>query len=238
MTARIFIDGEAGTTGLQIRARLDGRADVEVASPPDDKRKDPVARAEMLNGCDLAILCLPDAAAREVVALIDNPDARVIDASTAHRTADGWTYGFPELDAEQAGRIAEAKRVANPGCYALASVAMLRPLISAGLLPAGHAVTLNAVSGYSGGGRKMIESYEDENAADYTEAPFRVYGLGLEHKHVPEIEVHGGLKKRPLFMPSVGRFHLEGEACDNFVRGVDVGWEMIEKAAEAEGLLF
>ena len=207
MTARIFIDGEAGTTGLQIRARLDGRADVEVASPPDDKRKDPVARAEMLNGCDLAILCLPDAAAREAVALIDNPDARVIDASTAHRTADGWTYGFPELDAEQAGRIAEAKRVANPGCYALASVAMLRPLISAGLLPAGHAVTLNAVSGYSGGGRKMIESYEDKNAADYTEAPFRVYGLGLEHKHVPEIEVHGGLEKRPLFMPSVGRFH-------------------------------
>ena len=206
MTARIFIDGEAGTTGLQIRARLDGRADVEVASLGDDRRKDLGARAEMLNGCDLAILCLPDDAAREAVALIDNPDVKVIDASTAHRTADGWTYGFPELDAEQAGRIAEAKRVANPGCYALSSVAMLRPLISAGLLPAGHAVTLNAVSGYSGGGRKMIESYEDENAADYTEAPFRVYGLGLEHKHVPEIEVHGGLERRPLFMPSVGRF--------------------------------
>ena len=206
MTARIFIDGEAGTTGLQIRARLDGRADVTVASLPDDRRKDAGARAEMLNGCDLAILCLPDDAAREAVALIDNPDVKVIDASTAHRTADGWTYGFPELDAEQAGRIAAAKRVANPGCYALSSVAMIRPLISAGLLPAGHPVTLNAVSGYSGGGRRMIESYEDQSAADYTEAPFRVYGLGLEHKHVPEIEVHGGLERRPLFMPSVGRF--------------------------------
>lgn len=206
MTARIFIDGAAGTTGLQIHGRLAGRGDVEVVSLPEAERKDAAARAEMLNGCDLAILCLPDDAARDAVEMIENDDVRVIDASTAHRVADGWVYGFPELKAGQNGQIAEAKRVANPGCYALSSVAMIHPLVSAGLLPAGHPLTLNAVSGYSGGGRKMIESYEDPDSSDYTEATFRVYGLGLEHKHVPEIQLHGGLKTRPLFVPGVGRF--------------------------------
>ncbi len=206
MTAKVFIDGAQGTTGLKIHGRLEGRADVEVVSLTGAERKDPAARAGMLNGCDLAILCLPDDAALEAVAMVETPDVKIIDTSTAHRVADGWAYGFPELDPGQGDVIAQAKRVANPGCYAVAAVAMLRPLIRAGLLPAGHPVTLNAISGYSGGGRSMIESYEDNKSPDYTEATFRVYGLGLEHKHVDEIEVRGGLEMRPLFMPSVGRF--------------------------------
>jgi len=206
LTEKIFIDGEVGTTGLQIRARLAARDDVEVISLPEDRRKDAGARAEMLNAADLAILCLPDDAARDAVGMIENPDVRVIDASTAHRTDAAWTYGFPEWDAGQAAAIAAATRVTNPGCYALASVAMIHPLVTAGILPSGHPISINAVSGYSGGGRKMMESFEDENAADYTLEAFRVYGLSLQHKHVPEIQAHGGLDHRPLFMPSVGRF--------------------------------
>ena len=206
MTARVFIDGEVGTTGLQIRARLERRAEVELLSLPETARKDPGARAEMLNAADLAILCLPDAAAREAVAMIENPDLRVIDASTAHRSDAEWVYGLPELDAGQTRRIATAKRVSNPGCYALASVALIHPLIAAGLLPADTPVTINAVSGYSGGGRKLIERFEDSDSAEPIAAPFRVYGLGLAHKHVPEIQVRGGLAVRPLLVPSVGRF--------------------------------
>ncbi len=206
MTARVFIDGEVGTTGLQIRARLERRAEVELLSLPETARKDPGARAEMLNAADLAILCLPDVAAREAVAMIDNPDLRVIDASTAHRSDAEWVYGLPELDAEQTRRIGAAKRVSNPGCYALASVALIHPLIAAGLLPADAPVTINAVSGYSGGGRKLIERFEDSDSAEHIAAPIRVYGLGLAHKHVPEIQVRGGLALRPLFVPSVGRF--------------------------------
>ncbi len=206
MTAKVFIDGAQGTTGLQIHDWLEGRADIEVVSLTEAERKDPAARAEMLNGCDLAILCLPDDAALEAVAMVENPDVKVIDASTAHRVDGEWTYGFPELNAGQGEAIAAAKRVANPGCYAIASVAMLVPLIQAGLLPKDHPVTINAISGYSGGGRRLIESYEDKDSPDHTEAPFRVYGLGLEHKHVPEIEAHSGIGIRPLFVPSVGRF--------------------------------
>ena len=206
MSARIFIDGEVGTTGLQIRARLENRADIEIVSLSEQNRKDADARREVLNSVDLAILCLPDDAAREAVAMIENPDVKVIDASTAYRVDDGWAYGFPELNANQSAVIAASKRISNPGCYAVASISVLHPLVNAGLLPADHGVSINAISGYSGGGKQLIANFEDTSADGYTEAPYFVYGLGLEHKHVPEIQVHGGLHKRPLFVPSVGRF--------------------------------
>jgi N-acetyl-gamma-glutamyl-phosphate reductase len=206
MITSIFIDGAEGTTGLQIRTRLAGRDDVSLLTLSDDARKDPAQRAAMLNACDVAILCLPDDAARESVAMIDNPDTRVIDASTAHRTAEGWDYGFPEMEPGHAAVIASSKRVANTGCYAVASVAMLRPLVEDGLLPSDWPVTINAVSGYSGGGKKMIAGFEDPDAADKIDTPFRVYGLNLAHKHVPEIQQWAGLKLRPLFVPSVARY--------------------------------
>ena len=204
--AKVFIDGEVGTTGLQIRRRLEGRADIELLRLPEPARKDPDARAEMLNAADLAVLCLPDDAAREAVAMVENPQVRLIDASTAHRVDPDWVYGLPEFDAEQSQRIAGAKRVTNPGCYALASVALLHPLVAAGLVPAETPISIHAVSGYSGGGRKMIEQFEDPDRPDAIAAPFLVYALGLAHKHVPEIQRRSGLALRPLFMPGVGRF--------------------------------
>jgi N-acetyl-gamma-glutamyl-phosphate reductase len=203
MSARIFIDGAVGTTGLQIQSRLEGRSDIELVSLPEAVRKDVSARADMLNNVDVAILCLPDDAAIEAVAMIDNPKVKVIDASTAHRVASGWAYGFAELDAGQRGVIADAQRVSNPGCYAVASISMLHPLVDQGLIPADHGVTLNAISGYSGGGKQMIQGFESGDDAD---TPFFVYGLNLKHKHVPEIQAHGGLTHRPLFVPSVGNF--------------------------------
>ena len=206
MTARVFIDGEAGTTGLQIKQRLEGRADLTLVSLGEAERKNPQRRAEMLNGADLVILCLPDEAAREAVAMIDNDAVRIIDASCAHRTEPGWVYGMPEYDAAQAARIAAAKRVSNPGCYALTAVAILHPLVSKGVMAADFPVTINAVSGYSGGGKQLIAAFEDAGSADYTETPFRVYGLGLNHKHLAEIQAWSGLKHAPLFVPSVGRF--------------------------------
>jgi len=206
MTYRIFIDGEAGTTGLQIKERLAGRPDLELVSIDPARRKDLVARTTLLNESDVVILCLPDDAAREAVALISNPAVRVIDASTAHRISEGWVYGLPELEPAHAARIAAATRVANPGCYPTGAIALLRPLVDAGLLPADFPVTLNAVSGYSGGGRALIERYENPAVADRLDLPFWVYGLSLEHKHVPEIQHYGRLAKRPLFVPSVGRF--------------------------------
>ncbi|MHA1151857.1 MAG: N-acetyl-gamma-glutamyl-phosphate reductase [Alphaproteobacteria bacterium] len=204
--AKVFIDGEVGTTGLQIRKRLEGRADIELLHLPEHARKDAGARAEMLNAADLAVLCLPDDAAREAVAMVENPQVRLIDASTAHRVDPDWVYGLPELDAEQPKRISGAKRVTNPGCYALSSVALLHPLVAAGLVPAATPISINAVSGYSGGGRKMIERFEDSDRPGSISAPIRVYALGLAHKHVPEIHRRSGLAQRPLFVPSVGRF--------------------------------
>ena len=206
MVSTVFIDGEVGTTGLQIHARLKDRSDIKLLHLSDSERKDPARRREALNDADLSILCLPDPAAREAVALVDNPNARLIDASTAHRVADDWVFGFSEHSAKQREMIASAKRVSNPGCYAVTSIAMLHPLVSAGLLATDTPITINAVSGYSGGGKGMIASYEDPTAANYTTAPFNVYGLTLEHKHVPEIQRYSGLTKRPLFVPSVGRY--------------------------------
>ena len=201
--AKIFIDGEHGTTGLQIRSRLEGRSDIELISIPVERRKDPAARAEYLNAADIAILCLPDDAARESVSLVENGSTRIIDASTAHRTAEGWVYGFPEMDREQAKIIAKARFVANPGCWPQGPIAMLRPLITAGLLPADFPVTINGISGYTGGGRSMIEDYEakGEDAPEYLP-----YALTLNHKHLPEIRKYAKLGLDPLMQPVVGNF--------------------------------
>jgi len=206
MTPKVFIDGEVGTTGLQIRERLVGRSDLQLISIDPDKRKDPVARAAMLNSADAVILCLPDEASKEAVSLIENPAVKVIDASTAFRTDVAWTYGFAELDGEQRGRIAAAKRISNPGCYATGAIALARPLVSAGILPGDLAVSFNAISGYTGGGKAMIAEFEDETAANHTRVPYRIYAMGLQHKHVPEIQQHGGLSTRPIFTPAVGRY--------------------------------
>ena len=206
MVQRVFIDGEAGTTGLQIRERLEGRRDITLVSIDPAKRKDADERRRLLNSVAAVILCLPDDAAKEAVALIDNPAVRVIDASTAHRVAQGWTYGFPELAKDQRAKIAAAKRVSNPGCYPTGFLALVRPLVAAGLVPADWPVSVNAVSGYSGGGKAMIAEFEDKENAAYTDVRYRLYALGLAHKHVPEMQAHGGLTHAPLFAPSVGRY--------------------------------
>ena len=203
MVARVFIDGEAGTTGLQIRDRLAERRDIELLSIASDKRKDIDERKRLLNAADIAILCLPDDAARESVALLENETTCVIDASTAHRVAEGWVYGFAELDRNQAGAIAAAKRVANPGCWPQGAIGVLKPLVDAGLVPAGHPLTVNGITGYSGGGRTMIEDYE---RAGEGANPFMPYGLTFKHKHLPELVAYAGLAREPLFQPAVGDF--------------------------------
>lgn len=201
--AKIFIDGEHGTTGLQIVNRLADREDIELISIPDEKRKDPDTRAAFLRDADISILCLPDDAAREAVALAGQSGTRFIDASTAHRTADGWVYGFAEMDKDQNNKIAAAQFVANPGCWPQGPIAGLRPLINAGLLPADYPVTISGISGYSGGGKTMIADYE----AMGTNAPeFTPYALTLQHKHVPELRTYALLSRDPLMQPAVGDF--------------------------------
>ena len=205
MTARVFIDGEAGTTGLGIRERLAHVPEIAVLSIDPDKRKDPDARKAMMAAVDAVVLCLPDDAAKESAALaasLGEKAPRVLDASTAYRVHPEWVYGFAEMTQGQANLIRKAKRVSNPGCYPTGTIALLRPLVEADLLPADYPITINAVSGYSGGGKALIEKHESGQAPN-----FEIYGLGLEHKHVPEIETYSKLKTRPMFVPSVGHYH-------------------------------
>jgi len=207
MTAKIFIDGEHGTTGLQIRTRMAGRRDVELLSIPEAERRNAAIREDLLNSADIAILCLPDDASRDAVGMLaGNNKVRVIDTSTAYRVDPSWAYGFAELDKAQADKIRSARQVANPGCYPTGAIGLIRPLRVAGILPDGYPVTVNAVSGYTGGGKQMIAQMEDGSREDAISANNFLYGLPLKHKHVPEMKIHGLLDRAPLFSPSVGRF--------------------------------
>lgn len=209
MAKRIFIDGEHGTTGLQIRERLADRNDIEILSLALEERRDEARRGEMLSTCDVAILCLPDDAAIEAVQMIEdagNTQCVIIDTSTAHRTHPDWTFGFAELDKDQATKIRNSKRISNPGCYSTGAIALLKPLIETGVMKPQCPVTINAVSGYTGGGKQLIAQMEDSENEAHIETSFHLYAMTMQHKHVPEIMSRSGLQKRPLFMPSVARF--------------------------------
>ncbi len=207
MKPKIFIDGEHGTTGLQIRSRMAGRSDVELLSIPEAERRNAAIREDLLNSADVAILCLPDDASKQAVAMLEgNNKVRIIDTSTAHRIAPDWAYGFAEMDTAQAGKIRDARLVANPGCYPTGAIALIRPLRQAGILPETYPVTVNAVSGYTGGGKQLIAQMEDPANPDHIDSPNFLYGLTLKHKHVPEMKTHGLLDRAPIFSPSVGRF--------------------------------
>jgi N-acetyl-gamma-glutamyl-phosphate reductase len=207
MSAKIFIDGEHGTTGLQIRTRMADRRDVTLLSIPEAERRNAALREDLLNSADIAILCLPDEASREAVSMLaGNNNVRIIDTSTAYRVAEDWAYGFAEMDAAQGDKIRAARSVANPGCYPTGAIALIRPLRVAGILPDGYPVSVNAVSGYTGGGKQLIAQMEDRNHPEHLAANNFLYGLPLKHKHVPEMTMHGKLDKAPLFAPSVGRF--------------------------------
>jgi len=205
MKYRAFVDGQEGTTGLRIHEYLAQRSDIEVLRIEPDKRKDPAERARLLNAADVAFLCLPDGAAREAVSLVENPKTCLIDASTAHRTAAGWAFGLPELAADQRQKIRASKRIANPGCHASAFILLLRPLVDAGLVSPATPISATSITGYSGGGKKMIEQYET-GGDPRLDSP-RPYGLALAHKHIPEMATHTGLTTKPLFMPMVGKFY-------------------------------
>ena len=206
MSHKVFIDGEAGTTGLQIRQRLADRADLTVVSIDPALRKDPAARAELLNSVDVAILCLPDDGAREAVSLITNPDVKVVDPSTAHRVDPDWVFGFPEWRPGHRDAIRASRRVSNPGCWSTGFIALMAPLVRAGLIPAGQPLTVHGVSGYSGGGRGLIEEFEQQAQPEGRQDAFRTYGLNLSHKHLPEMAAYSGLAHPPLFSPAVGRY--------------------------------
>lgn len=207
MAAKIFIDGEHGTTGLQIRTRMAGRRDVELLSIPEAERRNAALREDMLNSADIAILCLPDDASKEAVKMVaGNNKVRIIDTSTAFRVAQDWAYGFAEMDKAQGEKIRGARYVANPGCYPTGAIGLIRPLRAAGILPDGYPVTVNAVSGYTGGGKQLIAQMEDKSHPEHLAANNFLYGLTLKHKHVPEMTIHGLLDRAPLFAPSVGRF--------------------------------
>jgi N-acetyl-gamma-glutamyl-phosphate reductase len=207
MVSKVFIDGAAGTTGLEIRERLAGRGEFALVQLSDAQRKDEAARTAALNEADIVILCLPDEAAQDAVGMIENPAVRVIDASSAHRVAQGWTYGFPEMEPDQRAKIAASKRVSNPGCWPTGFLGLVRPLVRAGLIPADFPLTVTGVSGYSGGGKAMIEEFETKDSPRYVETVVRTYGLTLAHKHAPEMRVHSGLAHAPVFSPNVGRFY-------------------------------
>ena len=206
MKTKVYIDGQSGTTGLQIYDRIGAREDLELLRIAEEKRHDPEERKKYLNAADIVFLCLPDDGAREAVSMIDNPEVRVIDASTAHRTAEGWTYGFPEYSPEQRKAIAKSRRVANPGCHATGMISVTAPLVRMGILPKDYPVTCYSLTGYSGGGKKMIANYEKEDRSELLSSP-GIYGLSLKHKHVPEMQKMTGLAYPPVFLPVVDDYY-------------------------------